>query len=329
MLLNRGANPNASDRFHDTCLHKILAFNDAYDVEELETLAMWLGENRGYDPFCRRKDLKDMLMLLVLSGADVTAVNDKNLSVSDIAEANNNIELWREVLEHCGFDTVRSKPVAVYPGDSSSSSSSVDYGSGLGDRHSPSYSTNSPSFHQYVESRKQIFRFDPSDDELYEDMEAMERSKEFNKLRISESGLEKHYQLDRTYSFRWTDPRTGILTSTGSRDPRVREFLAHNGPINGWRRILPRFSLGESEAESEDEREIRDLDSWSEEDQRNCDERESEEEDKRHRIDSVRDKDGDDGALDGAEELCSDDEINYQRAEYSVRMAAKGKEKAE
>lgn len=93
LLIDRGANLMARDPKGDTCLH----------------LALESVRNP------RRVSEKASLLFMVKAGADVYAVNDKGISVSDVAYTFNKRDqyknlgtyrgdLWDEVLTECGYD---------------------------------------------------------------------------------------------------------------------------------------------------------------------------------------------------------------------------------
>ena len=234
LLLRRGANPNAIDHTGDTCLHSIMTCGNVRDVDCVDTL-VWYGQIRYQAR--RRKDVKDLLMLLVLAGADVNAVNDDGESVTDVAEEFGHSQLWREVLDECGFSLNFSYGSAANLPSHTGWSSSVDYKIPSRSALLPDRDATCLTFEGYVAKRKEIFESDISYAEFREDVEAMFRSEEVYEFRGSASRRREvttFYETDPSYSFRWTDPRTGLLTSCGYQDPRVRDFLAQNGPLD-WR----------------------------------------------------------------------------------------------
>jgi len=52
----------------------------------------------------RKAELKDILLLMITAGADVCAVNDCGITVSDVAHQFGHCQIWTDVLEACGYD---------------------------------------------------------------------------------------------------------------------------------------------------------------------------------------------------------------------------------
>jgi hypothetical protein len=90
LLLSRGADVSERDRLGNNCLHLILDFEDS-DVH---------GRYARDNP----NELRDVLMLLVTAGADVYAINDHDLSVSEMADVHDHISTWTAVLTTCGVE---------------------------------------------------------------------------------------------------------------------------------------------------------------------------------------------------------------------------------
>lgn len=93
LLLTRGANVNVRGPNGSNCLHLIMRTN-------LDRLKKWSG---WLEP-TYHSELRDILILLITAGADVDAVNNYNVSVSDIALRYNHENLWKDVLDFCGYD---------------------------------------------------------------------------------------------------------------------------------------------------------------------------------------------------------------------------------
>ena len=93
LFLTRGANVNARDRNGNNCLHLVMMT----DLEALKKLPAWLQSTY-------HNELRDILTLLITAEALVDAVNNDNVSVSDIALRYNHENLWKDVLDFCGYD---------------------------------------------------------------------------------------------------------------------------------------------------------------------------------------------------------------------------------
>lgn len=98
LLINHGANVNASENDGSTCLHTFLSWE----------ISKWKAIDYRYmgfeDALRREIILKDVLMILCTAGATVNAINDYGYSPLDVATAFANGRLWKEVLVECGYD---------------------------------------------------------------------------------------------------------------------------------------------------------------------------------------------------------------------------------
>lgn len=98
LLINHGANINASKNDGSTCLHEFLRWE----------ISKWKAIDYRYmgleDALRREIILKDVLMILCTAGATVNAINDYGYSLLDVATALANGRLWKEVLVECGYD---------------------------------------------------------------------------------------------------------------------------------------------------------------------------------------------------------------------------------
>lgn len=112
LLLSRGADVNQRGYSGDNCLHYLMTYNWC-PFHSKHVLCRSL-EPRG--ELCRslkrRDELRDILTLMITAGADVYAVNDYEMSVSDTANRYGHSQVWAEVLETCGYDVHK-----VYEGD--------------------------------------------------------------------------------------------------------------------------------------------------------------------------------------------------------------------
>jgi hypothetical protein len=129
LLLTRGADISIRESDGDNFLHIIMATPATHGVS------------------LHSRELKDILMLLVTAGADVYAVNDYGVTVSQYARQNGYTPLWYNVLKTCGYDV---KDVCQESYTSHGWSSSVDVS--LNRRQS--VRTPKLSFSEYLEIRK-------------------------------------------------------------------------------------------------------------------------------------------------------------------------------
>lgn len=92
LFLTRGANVNDRDSYGRNCLHLVM-----------ETSTNMKGLDSYHEPIYH-EELRDILTLMITAGADVTAIDDFDKSVSDRARENNHENLWKNVLDFCGYD---------------------------------------------------------------------------------------------------------------------------------------------------------------------------------------------------------------------------------
>lgn len=139
LLLSRGANVKAKNSQGRTCLDLVLS--DKHRARVCHVM-------------CRTKDI---VMIMISAGADVCAVDDYGLSVTDIAIDSGQHALWTEALKYCGIDIrdVLARP-NVDPAHSTALSSEYSQ---------PHRSlTSKVSLEEYLERRK-AFRI-PEEKEL-------------------------------------------------------------------------------------------------------------------------------------------------------------------
>jgi hypothetical protein len=94
LLLARGADVSQRDAEGNNCLHLVMC---------------WLGDppqsyidsDRFSDPY---DGLRDLLTLMITTGADIYAINEEGENVSEAAHAEGHWQIWAEVLETCGYD---------------------------------------------------------------------------------------------------------------------------------------------------------------------------------------------------------------------------------
>ena len=89
LLLTRGANVNQRDSSGNTCLHIVM---------DCSPLALHINNLK------RQNELRDILMLMVIAGADVCAINDEKQTVADIAHLFGHYKIRTEVLDICGIE---------------------------------------------------------------------------------------------------------------------------------------------------------------------------------------------------------------------------------
>lgn len=88
LLLTRGADVNQRDSSGNTCLHIVMDYSPlALRINNLE----------------RQNELRDILTLIVTSGADICATNNAKQTVLDIVNHFGHYKIWTEVLDTCGF----------------------------------------------------------------------------------------------------------------------------------------------------------------------------------------------------------------------------------
>ena len=136
LLLSRGADVNQRDSSGNTCLHIVMDYSP---------LAL---QNNNLE---RQNELRDILTLMVTSGADICAINNAKQTVLDIANHPGHHKIWTEVLDTCGFGdpNVRQSYNADYGW-----SSAVDQS----DSRRPAEGTLKLSFLEYLDQRKRDAR---------------------------------------------------------------------------------------------------------------------------------------------------------------------------
>jgi hypothetical protein len=102
-LLKRGADVNFRDWAGATCLHLILVKSHS-------------DPNEYNEPY-----FVSVLMAMITAGADINAVEDCGLTISDYVCLFNHEEIWIQVLAECGYDpwevfTLENKYLRQYPG---------------------------------------------------------------------------------------------------------------------------------------------------------------------------------------------------------------------
>ena len=134
----------------ETCLHLVLS---PHEHSEPRCWCDYDGA-RVWRHICRTKDI---VILMISAGADVCAVDEDGLSVSDIAIDSGQHALWTEALKYCGIDI---RDVLARP--------NVDpaYSTALSSEYSQPHRsvTSKVSLEEYLERRK-AFRI-PEEKEL-------------------------------------------------------------------------------------------------------------------------------------------------------------------
>lgn len=97
LLLQRGADVLSHDLDGNTCLHLVMRYR--FD-EECSTAPRYRNDSASE----YHKELKDILMLLLTAGADVTARNSFEFSPSDVAWDYGHWQQWTDALQECGYD---------------------------------------------------------------------------------------------------------------------------------------------------------------------------------------------------------------------------------
>lgn len=97
LLLSRGANVRAKNSQGETCLHLVLSPHEHSEPR------CWCDDDEAYvwRHLCRTKDI---VILMISAGADVCAIDEYGLSVTDIAIDSSQHALWTEALKYCGID---------------------------------------------------------------------------------------------------------------------------------------------------------------------------------------------------------------------------------
>ena len=136
LVLNRGANAKARNHQGETCLHL-----DFSGHKHFEGDCSYLT-NKLKIHYAR--ETKDILILMMSAGADVCAVDERDISVSDAAIRSGQEILWTEALKYCGIHIkdVLARPNAD-PARSTALSSQYN--------ESPWYVTSNVSLTEYLE----------------------------------------------------------------------------------------------------------------------------------------------------------------------------------
>ncbi|KAK4936065.1 hypothetical protein LTR10_022967 [Elasticomyces elasticus] len=151
LLIKRRVDLAALDDHGNTCLHELLGLKNGLTViprrKRPEALRRYGSCSRRVIQYMRRLEQRDILMLLITAGACVTAVNNSNESVCDVARKYGDEVIWNDVLEECGLDVEK-----VYSERATDTcrATSVDYGHKLADGLVPKL-----TFEEYLERREE------------------------------------------------------------------------------------------------------------------------------------------------------------------------------
>ena len=161
LLLRRGANVKVTGFLAETCLHLVLTEHDHKDP-------CWCDRKALVWRHLRRT--KDIVILWITAGADVSAIDRKGRSVSDEAIHSGQQTLWTEALKYCGID-IRDVHTRRNVNHAYSTALSSEYSQ-------PSRSVTSKiSLEEYLERRKaprvpkekEVRSIDPNNDSSEDD----------------------------------------------------------------------------------------------------------------------------------------------------------------
>lgn len=115
LLLCRGADVSRRDQVGNNCLHLAMDYFPLVAPSQVHSKGEYARIIRQH------LELEDILMLLVTAGADVYAIDDFGISISEVAINRGHQKLWETVLTSCGYDIDEViEPIDSVEGHSSS-----------------------------------------------------------------------------------------------------------------------------------------------------------------------------------------------------------------